>query len=49
MIAAVRFTGVIRGREKVFRPGDSVKPAEAKELGLADKPHLVQTKTDKDE
>jgi len=41
MRAAVDFIGVIGGVEKDFRAGDTITAAEAKELGLADKPHLV--------
>lgn len=42
MIAVRRFTGVVEGSEKVFRPGDHVTEAEAKEMSLASKPGLAQ-------
>lgn len=41
MRAAIDFVGVIGGEEKHFRAGDTITAAEAKELGLTDKPHLV--------
>ncbi len=42
MIAAQRFTGIIDGEEKCFRPGDTITAAEANEMALAEKPHLVK-------
>ena len=42
MIAKKPFTGVINGEEKRFSAGDKITPAEAKALGLAKKPDLVE-------
>lgn len=40
-----KFTGILAGREKVFRPGDPITEAEAKEMGLASKPGLSKRQT----
>ena len=42
MICARKFTGIIGGKEKDFRPGDTITAADAKELGLSEKPHLAE-------
>lgn len=42
MIAKRRFSGVVAGVVKEFRPGDTITEAEAKELALSSKPHLVK-------
>lgn len=44
MIAAVTFEGVIGGKLRTFIKGDTITKAEAEEMGLADKPHLVSVK-----
>jgi hypothetical protein len=41
MIARRKFTGIVKGVPKTFRPGDKITEAEAKELGLAEKPELA--------
>ena len=49
MIALVKFTGTIGGKEKTFRPGDKITAKEAEEMGLTDKPHLAKpAKADKE-
>lgn len=49
MIALVKFTGIIGGKEKVFAAGDKITAKEAEEMGLADKPHLAKpAKADKE-
>lgn len=40
-VAARRFSGVTGDEEKIFRPGDRITEAEAKELGLDGKPGLA--------
>lgn len=42
MIAAQDFIGVIGGVEKPFAKGQPISAADAKELGLAGKPELVE-------
>ena len=42
MKAAKNFIGIVKGKEKRFRKGKDISPAEAKELNLAAKPHLVE-------
>jgi len=42
MIARRRFEGVIAGKVKEFRPGDTITADEAKEMGLSSKPHLAK-------
>lgn len=41
MKAAVKFTGVVNGKEKVFNEGDPITAKEAEEMGLDGKPDLV--------
>jgi len=41
MKALVKFTAVIKGKEKVFLPGDPITPDEAKEINLKAKPGLA--------
>ncbi len=41
MKAAIQFTGVVKGKEKLFRLGDPISNSEANELGLSGKPQLV--------
>lgn len=41
MIAVAKFKATIDGQEKTFHVGDKITDAEAKELGLADKPNLA--------
>jgi len=41
MKAAVKFIGVVQGKEKTFLPGDPITSDEAKELNLKAKPGLV--------
>lgn len=48
MIALAKFKAVVDGEEKTFNVGDTITDAEAKELGLANKPNLAApAKTDK--
>jgi|18_taG_2_1085343.scaffolds.fasta_scaffold38468_2 hypothetical protein len=46
MIAARTFAGVVKGKEKTFTKGDPITNAEAKEMNLADKPHLTMEEKD---
>ncbi len=47
-VADRRFSGVIDGAEKIFRPGDPITEAEAKELALDAKPRLAKPQAKKD-
>jgi len=42
MKAAVKFTAIIKGKEKTFLPGDPISSEEAKELNLKAKSGLVE-------
>ena len=41
MIVLRKFKGIVAGAEKTFKPGEKVTAAEARELGLAEKPELA--------
>lgn len=49
MIALRRFTGVIAGQVREFRPGDTISADDAEVLALASKPNLAkkEAKSDK--
>lgn len=48
MIVARAFAGIVGGVERRFRPGDEITAAEAKEMGLANKPGLAKKRTKKE-
>lgn len=42
MIALVKFSSVVGGKEKTFLPGDKISADEATEMDLKNKPKLAK-------